>query len=66
MGSLLLGKTGFIRQARRVRKVFGGGMRQAGYMAAAGNYALEHHIGRLATDHQHCRKIADELAKRFR
>ncbi|MFN8246037.1 MAG: GntG family PLP-dependent aldolase [Ferruginibacter sp.] len=64
VGSLLLGKTGFIRQARRVRKVFGGGMRQAGYMAAAGNYALEHHIGRLATDHQHCRKIADELAKK--
>lgn len=64
IGSLLLGKTDFIKQARRVRKVFGGGMRQAGYMAAAGIYALEHNIERLAEDHQHAKQIADALSKK--
>ena len=64
VGSLLLGKTDFIKQARRIRKVFGGGMRQAGYMAAAGIYALDHNIDRLAEDHQHAKQIADALSKR--
>ncbi len=52
VGSLLLGNKEFIKQARRVRKAFGGGMRQAGYLAAAGIYALENNIGRLKIDHQ--------------
>ncbi|MBL0056821.1 MAG: aminotransferase class I/II-fold pyridoxal phosphate-dependent enzyme [Chitinophagaceae bacterium] len=64
VGSLLLGKSAFIHQARRVRKVFGGGMRQAGYLAAAGIYALEHHRERVAEDHEHAATIAAELKKR--
>lgn len=61
IGSLLLGKQDFINQARRVRKVFGGGMRQAGYLAAAGIYALEHNISRLKEDHRHASQIAAAL-----
>src|SRR6478752_5169970 len=61
VGSLLLGKHDYIKQARRARKVFGGGMRQAGYLAAAGIYALEHNIERLAEDHEHAREIAAAL-----
>ena len=64
VGSLLLGKTDFIRKARRVRKVFGGGMRQAGYLAAAGIYALENNISRLEVDHQHAKQIAAALSKK--
>lgn len=64
VGSLLLGKFDFIKQARRVRKVFGGGMRQAGYLAAAGIYALENNIERLAEDHQHAKEIAAALSKK--
>ena len=64
VGSLLLGKTDFIKQARRVRKVFGGGMRQAGYLAAAGIYALENNIDRLKEDHQHAKQIAHALGKK--
>lgn len=64
VGSLLLGDTEFIRQARRVRKVFGGGMRQAGYLAAAGIYALENNISRLEEDHQHAKQIAAALGKK--
>ena len=64
VGSLLLGRKDFIKQARRVRKVFGGGMRQAGYIAAAGIYALENNIDRLAEDHEHARLIADGLARK--
>ena len=64
IGSILLGRATFIRQARRVRKVFGGGMRQAGYMAAAGIYALENNIERLAVDHAHARQIAAAVAKK--
>lgn len=64
VGSLLLGTHDFIKQARRVRKVFGGGMRQAGYMAAAGIYALEHNIARLAEDHQHAKQLAEALEQR--
>jgi threonine aldolase len=61
VGSLLLGNAEFIRKARRVRKVFGGGMRQAGYLAAAGIYALEHHVERLSQDHLHARMIEEAL-----
>ncbi len=64
VGSVLLGSYDFIRKARRVRKVFGGGMRQAGYMAAAGIYALENNIERLKVDHQHAHAIAGELMKK--
>ncbi|MEZ5198230.1 MAG: GntG family PLP-dependent aldolase [Bacteroidales bacterium] len=61
VGSLLLGDTGFIKQARRIRKVFGGGMRQAGYIAAAGIYALENNIDRLKEDHQKAQVIGSTL-----
>jgi threonine aldolase len=64
VGSLVLGSTDFIRKARRVRKVFGGGMRQAGYLAAAGIYALQNHVDRLAQDHQHAKDLAEALAKK--
>lgn len=64
IGSILLGPATFIKQARRVRKVFGGGMRQAGFMAAAGIYALENNIERLAVDHSHARTIAAALEKK--
>ncbi|MFA5244186.1 MAG: beta-eliminating lyase-related protein, partial [Pedobacter sp.] len=50
-----------IYKARRIRKVLGGGMRQAGFMAAAGIYALDHHISRLKDDHQNARTLADAL-----
>ena len=64
VGSVLLGKKDFIRKARRIRKVFGGGMRQAGFMAAAGIYALQNNIERLAEDHQHAQQIADAVKKK--
>ncbi len=60
-GSMLMGSEKFIHQARRVRKVFGGGMRQAGFFAATAVYALDHHIERLATDHLHAKKIEAAL-----
>lgn len=66
VGSLLLGNADYIKKARRMRKVFGGAMRQAGYLAAAGLYALENHVGRLETDHFHARQIAEVLyTKKF-
>jgi threonine aldolase len=66
VGSLLLGKKDFIKRARRVRKVFGGGMRQAGFLAAAGIYALQHNIERLAEDHAHAKQIAGAISgKKF-
>ncbi len=64
VGSLLLGKKDFIKKARKVRKVFGGGMRQAGYLAAAGIFALENNIQRLDQDHLHARQIGDALLKK--
>ena len=64
VGSVLLGRTEFIKRARRVRKVFGGGWRQAGYVAAAGIYALENNIGRLEEDHRHAKMLADALTKK--
>ena len=63
VGSLLLGTTDFIKKARRVRKVFGGGMRQAGFLAAAGIYALDHHINRLTEDHNRAKQIEAMLVK---
>lgn len=64
VGSLLLGKKDFIKKARRVRKVFGGGMRQAGYLAAAGLYALKNNVERLQKDHEHAKQIAEALKKK--
>jgi threonine aldolase len=63
-GSLLIGTKTMIKEARRVRKVFGGGMRQAGYLAAAGIYALENHVKRLAEDHAHAQQVAGALAQK--
>jgi threonine aldolase len=62
-GSVLTGSKSFIKQARRVRKVFGGGMRQVGYLAAAGLYALDHNIERLTEDHKRAKQIGEELKK---
>ncbi|MBX3255264.1 MAG: aminotransferase class I/II-fold pyridoxal phosphate-dependent enzyme [Chitinophagaceae bacterium] len=64
VGSILLGNKSFITQARRVRKRFGGGMRQAGYIAAAGLYALQNHIQRLKEDHVHAQQIARAVAQK--
>ncbi len=58
VGSVLVGSQDLITRARRVRKRFGGGMRQAGILAAAGVYALDHHIDRLAEDHLRAKKLA--------
>jgi len=60
-GSLLLGSTGFIQNAHRVRKVMGGGMRQVGYLAAAGIYALDHNVERLADDHLRAKHISNSI-----
>lgn len=64
VGSLLLGKKDFIKKARRIRKVFGGGMRQAGFIAAAGIYALKNNIERLTEDHANAQLIADAISKK--
>lgn len=64
VGSLLLGNQVFVNKARRVRKVLGGGMRQAGYLAAAGIYALDHNVDRLIEDHkkaQYLGKVLEEM-----
>ncbi len=61
VGSLLLGKKDFIKKSRRRRKSFGGGMRQAGIIAAAGLYALKNNIERLKEDHLMAKKISSEL-----
>ncbi|MGE4072076.1 MAG: low specificity L-threonine aldolase [Lysobacterales bacterium] len=63
VGSLLLGTKAFIAKARRLRKGFGGGMRQIGFLAAAGLYALKHHTERLREDHAHARQLAAVLAQ---
>lgn len=63
VGSLLIGDADFIRLARRYRKVMGGGMRQAGFLAAAGIYALDNHIDRLKEDHLHAKIIGDVLSQ---
>lgn len=61
VGSLLIGKKDFIKKARRIRKVFGGGMRQAGFLAAAGIYALQNNIERLKDDHANAKMISQAL-----
>lgn len=61
VGSLLLGSREHIARAHRFRKAFGGGMRQAGYLAAAGIHALDHHVQRLAEDHAHAQSVARAL-----
>ncbi len=61
VGSVLISDRETIDMARRVRKVFGGGMRQSGYLAAAGIYALDHHVDRLREDHTHARRCAEKL-----
>ena len=63
VGSVLLGKGNFIKKARRIRKVLGGGMRQGGFLAAAGIYALKNNIKRLVQDHDHAKQIAEAIAK---
>lgn len=62
VGSLLCGPAAFIKEARRWRKVLGGGMRQAGIIAAGGIYALEHNVERLAEDHANAAYLASRLA----
>jgi threonine aldolase len=61
-GSLVAGAKDFVKRAHRFRKMVGGGMRQAGYLAAAGIYALDHHIDRLEEDHRKARKLTQGLA----
>jgi threonine aldolase len=63
VGSVLLADKATIKYARRLRKVFGGGMRQAGFLAAAGIYALDHHVERLKIDHAHAGILAEQLAQ---
>jgi threonine aldolase len=62
VGSALAGPRDFVAKSRRVRKLFGGGMRQAGVIAAAALYALDHHVNRLAEDHRNARVIAQAVA----
>src|SRR5262249_27831934 len=63
VGSLLCGRREFIQGARRWRKMLGGGMRQAGVLAAAGSYALHHHVARLAEDHDNAARLAAGIAR---
>ena len=63
VGSVLIGEKSMIKKARRIRKVFGGGMRQAGFLAAAGVYALQNNIKRLAEDHAHAQLLTTALNK---
>jgi threonine aldolase len=62
VGSALAGSRDFIAKARRIRKLLGGGMRQAGVLAAAALYALDHHVNRMAEDHRHARVLAQAVA----
>ena len=63
IGSLLLSTEANIQKAMRIRKLFGGGMRQVGYLAAAGIYALDHHVERLESDHSRAKKLGMALEK---
>src|SRR5205809_3595788 len=63
LGSALAGPREFVARARRVRKLFGGGMRQAGVVAAAALYALDYHVERLAEDHRHARVLAEAIGE---
>jgi threonine aldolase len=62
VGSVLLGPKAFVEQGKRWRKMLGGGMRQAGVLAAAGQYALEHNVERLADDHENAARLSRGLA----
>ncbi|MEZ4797753.1 MAG: GntG family PLP-dependent aldolase [Flavobacteriaceae bacterium] len=62
IGSVLVGDEDIMKGAIRIRKIFGGGMRQVGYLAAAGLYALDHHIDRLKEDHQKAKEIGEVLS----
>ncbi len=62
VGTLLAGPKAFIRRAHRIRKLVGGGLRQAGVLAAAGLYALDHHVERLASDHDNALRLAEQLS----
>ena len=64
VGSVLIGTKNFIVKARRIRKVFGGGLRQAGYIAAACTYALDNNIKRLKEDHHHAKQLAAVLEQK--
>lgn len=61
VGSALCGTRSFIKKARRIRKMFGGGMRQVGILAAGALYALDHHVDRLAEDHAHAQQLAEAV-----
>lgn len=61
-GTVLVGHKALLARARRIRKMLGGGMRQAGILAAAGLHALEHHVARLAEDHDNAARLAQGLA----
>lgn len=61
IGSILIGEEEIMKDAIRIRKIFGGGMRQLGYLAAAANYALDHNINRLEEDHHKAREIGEAL-----
>lgn len=63
VGSVLVGSREQITKARRIRKVLGGGMRQAGYLAAAGIYALDHHVDRLKEDHRRAKALGNALSE---
>src|SRR5690606_24557537 len=62
IGSVLVGSANFIQRAKRWRKMLGGGMRQAGIMAAAMSYALDHHVARLTEDHVNAQRLAEGLS----
>ncbi len=64
VGSVLTGNRDYIQKAKKVRKVFGGGMRQAGFLAAAGIYAIDNNISKLKDDHLHAKQIAEALSKK--
>ena len=63
IGSVLLGSAADMKRALRIRKIFGGNMRQSGYLAAAGLYALQHNISRLESDHRRAKELGDLLRK---
>jgi len=61
VGSALIGSKEFVAKSRRVRKLFGGGMRQGGILATAANYALDHHLARLQDDHDNAQLLASAI-----
>ena len=63
VGSVIFGEKGFINEAFRMRKAWGGGMRQIGILAAAGQYAIENNLSRLSEDHEKAKSLADHISK---